>query len=159
MRRSLDQWREGTTGCACAVVPDLGLACARRLATVGVGFGVAVGALGRARKFATEPFWLAGGKWGNAGRGANGAADGGGLDERWAGAEDGEALHVITRPYLASDMGTLGLAGLTSTSCRAGRTTRSMSSMGMAPMSGSSSMIMAPVKQRRFLKRISTGPQ
>ena len=40
----------------------LGLACARRLATLGVGFGVAVGALGRARTFAIEPFWLAGGK-------------------------------------------------------------------------------------------------
>jgi len=71
-----------------------GLACARRLATLGVGFGVAVGAFGRARKFAIEPVWLAGGKWGKPGRGANGAADGGGLDERWAGAEDGEALHA-----------------------------------------------------------------
>jgi len=66
--------------------------------------------------------------------------------------------HIHHSAHLARDIGMFGLAGLTSTLWRLGLTTRSMSSRGMAPISGSSPMIIAPVKQRRFLKRISTGP-
>ena len=61
-------------------------------------------------------------------------------------------------PHFATLSGMLGLSGFTSTLCSWGRSTRSMSSIGIAPSSTSLPSTMAPVKQRRLRKRTSTGP-
>jgi hypothetical protein len=60
--------------------------------------------------------------------------------------------------HFATLTGMLGLSGFTSTLCSCGRSTRSMSSIGIAPSSTSLPSTIAPVKQRRLRKRTSTGP-
>ena len=60
--------------------------------------------------------------------------------------------------HFATLTGILGLSGFTSTLCSWGRSTRSMSSIGIAPSSTSLPSTIAPVKQRRLRKRTSTGP-
>jgi hypothetical protein len=60
--------------------------------------------------------------------------------------------------HFATLTGMLGLSGFTSTLCSCGRSTRSMSSIGIAPSSTSLPSTIAPVKQRRLRNRTSTGP-
>jgi hypothetical protein len=65
---------------------------------------------------------------------------------------------VETVLYFAMVDAIFGLSGLTLISLVQGITTRSMSSIGMAPRSAWSPMTNAPAKPTRFWKRNSTGP-
>lgn len=60
--------------------------------------------------------------------------------------------------YFAMEQAMLGLSGFTSTVRDLGETTRSMSSIGIAPNRTSFPMTIAPPKPTRFLKWISNGP-
>jgi len=62
------------------------------------------------------------------------------------------------RGYFTMEVAMFGLPGLTSRVRVFGTTTRSMSSIGMAPSKTSSPITKAPAKPTRFLKCSSTGP-